>query len=358
MSHNTLSERLGRVLRALSPAGRRPERHSGPRRVPRVETLEGRALLANITASAVISSAPAGADFNYTITLANSNSSTSPVGTFWYAWNLPNVNYLATSPVSVTPPAGWSDQITNVGPSDGYGIEYFANSSAYYLAPGASLTFKFTSADPPSSVNGNSPFYPGVPVNTSFVYPQGAFSDAGHEFVVTPVTTPTPTPAPTPTRAPTPTPTPTPAPTPAPTAAPTPSPAPTPPVAIGSVQVEQNKKHLVTGIVVDFSGDLNASTAQNVADFTLTTAAKKGVHKAAKGSQLPLSAAAYDQALHEVTLTPKKPFALTNSVQLLVNGTPSSGLQDSSGRFIDGNNDGIGGDNGVFTITRHGVSGD
>jgi hypothetical protein len=336
-----LSERLGRVVRALSPAGPRPERRPRPRRVPGVEPLEGRALLANITASAVISSAPDGANFDYTITLTNSSSSTSPVGTFWYAWNTPSFDYLATSPVSVTPPAGWSDQITNAGSSDGHAILYTANSAASSLAPGASLTFKFTSADPPSSVNGNSPFYPGVPVNTSFVYPQGPFSDAGHQFVVTPATTTNPNPAPTTGSNP----------------APGPSTTPAPPVQISSVHVVQNRKHLVTGVVVDFTGDLNASTAQNAADFVLTTAAKKGVHKATKGNSLALSSAAYDSALHEVTLTPSKPFALTNPVQFVVNGTAPGGLQDSSGRFIDGNNDGIGGDNGQFMITRRGVSG-
>jgi hypothetical protein len=34
-------------------------------------------------------------------------------------------------------------------------------------------------------MNGNSVFYPGTPVGTSFVYPEGPFSDAGHDFVVT-----------------------------------------------------------------------------------------------------------------------------------------------------------------------------
>jgi hypothetical protein len=139
---------------------------------------------ANITASGVISSRPDGADFDYTITLTNSSSSTSAVGTFWYAWNLPNVNYLATSPISVTPPSGWSDQITNAGPNDGFAILYTANSSASYLQPGSSLVFHFKSADTPAAINGDSVFYPGVPVNTSFVYPQGPFSDAGHLFVV------------------------------------------------------------------------------------------------------------------------------------------------------------------------------
>jgi hypothetical protein len=48
-----------------------------------VESLERRALLANITASAVVSSTPVGANFDDTLT--NSASSGAAVGTFWYA---------------------------------------------------------------------------------------------------------------------------------------------------------------------------------------------------------------------------------------------------------------------------------
>jgi hypothetical protein len=150
-----------------------------------VESLERRALLASITPSAVISSKPVGSDFDYTITLTNSSSSTSAIGTFWYAW-IPGEDFLATKPLSVTPPTGWSDQITNGGAGDGYAIMFTANSSTYYVQPGHSLNFPFESADTPASVNGDSKFYPGTPVGTSFVYPQGAFSDSGHQFVVTP----------------------------------------------------------------------------------------------------------------------------------------------------------------------------
>ena len=46
-----------------------------------------------------------------------------------------------------------------------------------------------------------------------------------------------------------------------------------------------------------------------------------------------MSASAADDT---VTLTPKKAFALTKPVQLVVNGTPPSGLQDTLGRFLDG----------------------
>ena len=129
-------------------------------------------------------------------TLTNASSSNAGIGTFWYAW-VPGEDFLATSPISVSPPAGWTDNITNMGAGDGFAIQFLANSPANDVQPGSSLNFSFTTADSPASVNGNSVFFPGTPVSTSFVYPQGPFSDAGHQFVVTPAPTPTPTPTPT-----------------------------------------------------------------------------------------------------------------------------------------------------------------
>ena len=43
-------------------------------------------LASGITASALISGKADGSDFDYTITLSNSASSTDPIGTFWFAW--------------------------------------------------------------------------------------------------------------------------------------------------------------------------------------------------------------------------------------------------------------------------------
>lgn len=154
------------------------------------ELLESRQLLANISASAVISSAPAGPNFNYTIKLTNSAQSDSSIGTFWYAWiPSPDQNYLATSPLSVTPPQGWTDQITHDGTGDGFGIEFVSSSAINNVQPGKSLSFSFTSADTPASVNGTSQFHAGARVGTSFVYPQGPFSDGGHELIVAPAPT-------------------------------------------------------------------------------------------------------------------------------------------------------------------------
>jgi outer membrane biosynthesis protein TonB len=316
-----------------------------------LEYLEGRALMATINASGVISSTAAGADFNYTIKLTNASSSNAGIGTFWYAW-VPGEDFLAASPSSVSPPAGWTDAITNEGPSDGFAIQFVADSSVYDVQPGTSMNFSFESAESPSSVNGNSVFYPSTPASTATVYPGAPFSDAGHTFVVTPASTPTPTPTPTP--APTPTPTPTPAPTPTPTPAPTPTPtpaptpaptptptpAPAPLVTLVSVADVKNKKHLVTEIVVDFSGPVNAAQADSALTYRLTTANGKGSFTAKNSPVVKLRSAEFNPANDTVTLIPKKAFALTKPVELT----------------IDGDDNGTAGSNAVAQIRRTDVT--
>ncbi len=190
MSRSRFGTRLQQVFGAWTSGSRRKDNRSKFRRSPRVEILEGRALLTGITASGTITSAASGSNFNYTINLTNSVSSSASIGTFWYAWiPQPFEDFLATKPVSVSPPTGWTQTLTNIGSSDGYGIEYVSSGTAYNVQPGGSLNFSFTSADPPASVNGNSTFYPGTPVGTSFVYSGGPEQGTAAEFVVAPAPT-------------------------------------------------------------------------------------------------------------------------------------------------------------------------
>jgi hypothetical protein len=323
MSRSLLGERLRQLVGGLAIGWHTPRRLRA-RRVPSLEPLEGRALLANITASGVISSAAAGSNFNYTIQLSNSSTSSAAVGTFWYAWiAVPNEDFLAHSPVSVSPPAGWTDQVTNSGTTDGFGILFTANSPSAYVQPGSSLNFSFVSADAPASVNGNSPFYPGTPVGTSFVYPTGPFSDAGHQFVVTPASSPPPN---------------------------------TPLVTVSSVQDVLNKKHLVTQINVVFSGAVNTSEADSAAIYALVAAGKKGSFTARNAKAIRLRSAVYNAATNTVTLTTRKAFALRQAVRLTIDGIAPGGLEDSSGRLIDGNHDGQPGGNAVIVLSRGGVT--
>ena len=64
----------------------------------------------------------------------------------------------------------------------------------------------------------------------------------------------------------------------------------------------------------------------------------------------------YNAATITVRLTPKKPFALTKPVQLLVDGEPPSGLKDSYGRLIDSAHNGTAGGNAIAIIAKKGVT--
>jgi hypothetical protein len=82
MSRPLIVTRLHQILDAMATR-LRDDRRPRVRRIPRAEMLEGRALMANIIASGVISSTASGANFNYTIQLSNSSSSYSGIGSFW-----------------------------------------------------------------------------------------------------------------------------------------------------------------------------------------------------------------------------------------------------------------------------------
>jgi hypothetical protein len=118
---------------------------------------------------------------------------------------------------------------------------------------------------------------------------------------------------------------------------------------VTDVQIVENRKHMVTEIIVDYSGAVNASEADSVATYRLATAGKKGSFTAKNAMVLKLKSAKYNSTTDAVTLTPKKAFTLTKAVQLVVKG---ESLQDSAGSLIDGANDGQPGSNFV-TVLRN-----
>ena len=114
------------------------------------------------------------------------------------------------------------------------------------------------------------------------------------------------------------------------------------------IQIVENRKHMVTEVIVDYSGAVNASEADSVATYRLATAGKKGSFTAKNATVLKLKSAKYDGASDAVTLTPKKAFALTKAVQLKVKG---ESLADSADSLLNGADDGQAGSNYV-TILR------
>jgi len=141
------------------------------------------------SASAVITpTSLGGGNFDYSITL--NDTGTTNLGTFWFAW-IPGQDYLPVSPISEVSPTGWNvNAITHAGSSDGYAIQWVASSN--FITPGNSLTFSFETTATPAQIGGNSSFFPGTPVGTSFVYSGGPFSDGGARFVATLAAAPEP----------------------------------------------------------------------------------------------------------------------------------------------------------------------
>ena len=84
----------------------------------------------------------------------------------------------------MTNPTGWTSIIThfpNIN-TNGFAIQWKTSTNA--PAPGDDLIFTFKSADTPAQLAGNSPFYPGTPVGTSFVYSGQPLNGDPFEFVV------------------------------------------------------------------------------------------------------------------------------------------------------------------------------
>ncbi len=101
-----------------------------------------------------------------------------------------------------------------------------------------------------------------------------------------------------------------------------------------------NKKHQVTEVDVIFSGPVNSAEADSIAGYRLATPGKKGSYTAKNAGIIKLKRAFYTASTNTVALTPKKPFALTKPVQVLVYGMGSNALQDAEGRDIDGDDNG------------------
>jgi hypothetical protein len=155
-----------------------------------LEALEPRMLLSESASAqlSLVSTTGSGASTVYHYNLNVTDTGTTNIGTFWFAW-VPGEDFLPSVPASESSPSRWGSALTGSGNQvDGTAIQWIATSNA--ITPGHSLSgFGFSSADSPSTLAGNSPSHPASPILTTFVYNAGPFSDAGFQLVVSPAST-------------------------------------------------------------------------------------------------------------------------------------------------------------------------
>ena len=126
----------------------------------------------------------------------------------------------------------------------------------------------------------------------------------------------------------------------------------TPPVTLESITPVKNRKKQITEIVLHFSGGLNAAEASNIAEYSLVQVGKHKSYTGKGAKAVKLSSAVYNASNDTVILTPKRKLTIKKSAELVINGLPPSGIEDTFGRLIDGNGNGKAGSNAVSILTK------
>jgi hypothetical protein len=131
-------------------------------------------------ASGTISGSGSGPSYTYSLSFSDAPSSTSPIGSVWYAW-VPGSFYLPGTPASASAPAGWTATV------DANSVRFVANSAANDIAAGSTLSgFDYQASFSPAELAA------AANSGLSVAYSGGLFSDAGNLFTVQPVTVPEP----------------------------------------------------------------------------------------------------------------------------------------------------------------------
>ena len=112
------------------------------------------------------------------------------------------------------------------------------------------------------------------------------------------------------------------------------------------------KRKKVTVLVLTFSGALDSGSAVALGNYRLGTAGKDKKFGTKDDVLTKFSKATYDSRLHTVTLTPRKSLVFTKPLQIRVN---FGGLRDSSGRLIDGDDDGVPGGTAIASVSKKSI---
>jgi hypothetical protein len=134
-----------------------------------------------ILANGTVSGAGSG-PYTYTLTFGDSAGATTSIGSIWYAW-VPGQFFLPSNPTGASAPTGWTANLSGTANS----VQWTANSAAFYIAPGSSLSgFGYTANFSPAQLAA------ALNSGESVAYAAGLFSSPSDTFFVSIVPEPSP----------------------------------------------------------------------------------------------------------------------------------------------------------------------
>ena len=87
-----------------------------------------------------------------------------------------------------------------------------------------------------------------------------------------------------------------------------------------------SNKNQVTAVSLTFDGSIDPSAASSPATYQLIKQGKHGLFIAKGKAKIKIKSVSYDPSNHTVTLIPRKPFALSKPVEVLIGGKPAGTL--------------------------------
>jgi hypothetical protein len=122
-----------------------------------------------------------------------------------------------------------------------------------------------------------------------------------------------------------------------------------PPTIIGErvLTTGKGKHKKSTGFELFFSAPLDPARAENAANFSVTQTVKHGHKTSAKPVAIQV---VYGPAANSVSLLVHGKAPFTQGGKIVVNASPLNGILAASGAALDGNDEGIPGDNAVLTV--------
>ena len=110
-------------------------------------------------------------------------------------------------------------------------------------------------------------------------------------------------------------------------------------------------KPVLTGFELEFSSAMNAATAGNASNYQLGWTSTKKVKKKVVTILHPVAfRVQYSDSNDSVSLLLIGKQAFAKGGQITVIAAPPDGVSSAAGVLLDGNDEGVAGDNGVFTI--------